>query len=325
VKALLLEAPGAPARVMELDEASLPDGDVTVSIDYSTLNYKDALALTHRAPIVRAWPMIPGIDFAGRVERSGHPSWKPGDAVLVNGHQLGEMHWGGLAQKARLSGAWLIAIPKPLTPRHAMSIGTAGYTAALALLALERHGLTPQSGEVLVTGARGGLGSIALMLLSARGYIAVASTGRPSEADALRVLGATEVIDRAVLAQTGGKPLQKSRWAGVIDSVGGETLANALASTLPHGAAAACGNASGMHLPATVAPFILRGVSLLGIDSNLASRADREAAWTLLAQSLDLNRLAAITREIPLASAAAAAEDLLAGRVAGRLLVNVNS
>ena len=322
------EEAGYRCSLTELDEDRLPvTGDVTVRVDWSTINYKDGLAITGRSPVVRSFPMVPGIDFSGTVVHSSHPRWKTGDAVVLNGFGVGEGHWGGLAQMARVKGDWLVALPEGLSAREAMAIGTAGYTAMLCVMALERHwsesGVLPGTGEVLVTGAGGGVGSVAIALLAAAGHTVVASTGRPEEADYLKALGATAVIDRGTLSAP-GKPLQKERWIGVVDAVGSHTLANACASTRYGGAVAACGLAQGMDLPASVAPFILRGVTLYGIDSVMAPLSRREAAWQLLAQRLDRGKLAAMTRSIGLSDALAAAEDILAGRVRGRLVVDVN-
>jgi acrylyl-CoA reductase (NADPH) len=311
------------ARVAELAPEKLTEGNVTVRVAYSTINYKDALAITGRSPVVRRYPMIPGIDLAGVVEASEDPAWKAGDRVLLNGWGVGEAHWGGLAQLARVDGEWLQAIPAPLDERRAMAIGTAGYTAMLCVLALERHGIRPGDGEVLVTGATGGVGSIAVSLLAARGHRVVASTGKPEHAPWLASLGASGVIPRAELAAP-GKPLGKERWAAVIDAVGSHTLANACATTRYRGAVAACGLAGGMDFPATVAPFILRGVTLYGIDSVRAPRAERERAWGRLATDLDLAKLDGLTREVALGEAFGAADDVLAGRVRGRIVVDVN-
>ena len=310
-------------RLMELDDSQLPDGDVTVRVEYSTLNYKDGLAITGRGPVVRNFPIVPGIDLAGVVEASNHSRYKVGDRVLLNGWGVGETHWGGLAQKARLNGDWLIPLPDQLSARQAMAIGTAGYTAMLCLLALERQGLTPESGEVLVTGANGGVGSFAIALLAKLGYSVTASTGRAAEADYLKRLGATNIIDRAELSKP-GRPLAKERWAAAIDSVGSHTLANVCASTRADGAVAACGLAQGMDLPATVAPFILRGISLLGINSVTRPYEERVTAWQRLCSDLDLTQLDDITQEVGLGEALAAADDLLNGKVRGRLVVNVN-
>ncbi|MFP4901239.1 MDR family oxidoreductase [Paraburkholderia sp. BR14261] len=311
------------ARVAEFDEARLPEGDVLVDVGYSTLNYKDGLAITGKGPVVRSFPMVPGIDFAGTVAQSANPAYAVGDAVVLNGWGVGEQHWGGLAQKVRVKGDWLIPLPAGFTPRQTMAVGTAGYTAMLCILALERYGITPAHGDVLVTGASGGVGSFAIALLTRRGYRVVASTGRLQEAEYLKQLGAVEVIDRASLSEP-GRPLQKERWAAAIDSVGGHTLANVCASLCADGAVAACGLAQGMDLPATVAPFILRGVSLLGINSVTRPFAQRQQAWHALGETLDLKQLHMITREIGLAEAIAAASDLLAGHVRGRLVVDVN-
>ncbi|MEX3953256.1 MDR family oxidoreductase [Paraburkholderia sp. EG287B] len=324
-KAILVdkESGSYEARITELDDARLPEGDVLVDVGYSTLNYKDGLAITGKGPVVRSFPMVPGIDFAGTVAQSANPAYAAGDAVVLNGWGVGEQHWGGLAQKARVKGDWLIPLPAGFTPRQTMAVGTAGYTAMLCILALERHGITPAHGDVLVTGASGGVGSFAIALLTRRGYRVVASTGRLQEAGYLKQLGAVEVIDRASLSEP-GRPLQKERWAAAIDSVGGHTLANVCASLRADGAVAACGLAQGMDLPATVAPFILRGVSLLGINSVTRPFAHRQQAWHALGETLDLKQLDTITREIGLAEAIAAASDLLAGHVRGRLVVDVN-
>lgn len=306
-----------------LDEAQLPAGDVDVRVEYSTLNYKDALAVTGRGAIVRSWPMVPGIDLAGVVEASRDARWQPGDRVVVTGWGLGETHWGGLAQKARLQGDWLLRLPAAYSTRQSMAIATAGFTAALAVMALQRHGLAPGDGEVLVTGAAGGVGSIAVALLSGLGYQAVASTGRPQEAAYLQSLGAARVIDRAELA-TPGKPLQSERWAGVIDTVGSHTLANACAQTRWYGAVAACGLAQGGDFPATVMPFILRGVNLYGINSVFTDPATRERAWALLAQHVDAATLQSMTVEIGLSEVIDHAPKVLAGQVRGRTVVDVN-
>jgi len=324
-RAIYLEKPAdrTEARVADVDEAELPDYEVTVRVAHSTLNYKDGLAITGKAPVVRRFPMVPGIDYAGRVEASSDPRWQVGDEVILNGWGVGEAHWGGLGQYARAKGDWLIARPAAFSTAQAMAIGTAGYTAMLCVQALERAGLTPDQGEVLVTGAAGGVGSVAVTLLAQRGFRVLASTGRPAQADYLKSLGAAEIIDRAELSAA-GKPLMKERWAGAVDTVGSHTLANVCASTRYGGTVAACGLAGGMDLPATVAPFILRGVTLAGIDSVMAPRARREAAWAALAAELDAAQLAAITTEIPLADAIAAAPELLAGHIRGRLVVDVN-
>lgn len=322
-RAILVEKSesGQSVRVADLDDAGLPAGDVLVRVERSTLNYKDALAITGKAPVIRKFPMVPGIDAAGVVLESSHPSFGPGDRVLVNGFGVGESHWGGLAGKARLDGNWLVPTPSVFTSTQAMAIGTAGYTAMLCVMALERHGVSPGKGEVLVTGAAGGVGSVAIALLAKLGYRVVASTGRAAEAPYLTALGAAEVIDRATLSAP-GKPLQKERWAGVVDSVGSHTLANACATTRYGGTVAACGLAGGMDLPASVAPFILRGVTLAGVDSVMAPMALRREAWQRLAHDLEPARLASMTREIPLAEAIAVAADLLGGKVRGRVVVD---
>lgn len=314
---------GYRATLAELDEAQLPAGEVTVKVDYSTLNYKDGLAITGKGPVVRSFPMVAGIDLAGTVEASDSSAFKTGDRVLLNGWGVGETHWGGLAQKARLKADWLIPLPAGFTPRQAMAIGTAGYTAMLSVLALERNGVTPDKGQVLVTGANGGVGSFAIALLARLGYQVAASTGRPQEADYLKRLGASEIIDRASLAEP-GRPLGKERWAGAIDSVGSHTLANVCAGIRYGGAVAACGLAQGMDFPASVAPFILRGVTLAGIDSVMRPKADRIEAWERLARDLDLALLDAITREISLEEALPVARELLDGQVRGRVVVDVN-
>ena len=314
---------GQEAKLANVDEAQLPEGDVTVRIEYSTVNYKDGLAITGKSPVVRKFPMVPGIDFAGTVEASSDAAWKPGDKVVLNGWGVGEGHWGGLAQRGRVRGDWLVPLPAALSTLQAMAIGTAGYTAMLCVLALEGHGIKPGDGEILVTGASGGVGSVAVAILAKLGYRVVASTGRLNEADYLKQLGAAEVVDRAQFSSP-GRPLGKERWAGVVDSVGSHTLANVCATTKYRGAVAACGLAGGMDFPSSVAPFILRGVTLFGIDSVMAPRALRLTAWQRLAVDLDSARLATMTREISLAEAIPAAEDILAGRVKGRLVVDVN-
>ena len=322
-RAILVEKTdaGQATRLADLDESSLPAGDVLLAVQRSTINYKDALALTGKAPVIRKFPMVPGIDGAGEVLESTHASFRPGDRVLVNGFGVGESHWGCLAGRARLDGGWILPIPSAFTATQAMAIGTAGYTAMLCVMALERHGVTPEKGEVLVTGAAGGVGSVAIALLSKLGFRVVASTGRAAEAPYLTGLGAAEVIDRAILS-TPGKPLQKERWAGVVDSVGSQTLASACATTRYGGTVAACGLAGGMDFPASVAPFILRGVTLAGVDSVMAPMALRREAWQRLARDLDPARLSAMTREIGLADAIPAAADLLAGKVRGRIVVD---
>ncbi|WP_085317169.1 acrylyl-CoA reductase (NADPH) [Derxia lacustris] len=325
MKAILIEKDdaGYRAALQDIDPARLPDGDVTVRVAYSTLNYKDALAITGKGPVVRKFPMVPGIDLAGTVEISSHPDFAPGDAVLLNGWGVGEGHWGALAQTARLKGDWLIPLPAGFTARQAMEIGTAGYTAMLCVLALEQHGVVPASGEVLVTGAAGGVGSVAVALLGKLGYDVVAVSGRPEEADYLKALGAREVLVRADFAAP-GKPLARERWAGAVDVVGSHVLANVLASTRYGGTVAACGLAGGADLPATVMPFILRGVTLAGIDSVMRPRADRIAAWDRLARDLDPARLGAIAREIGLGEVIDSAAQIMAGKLRGRVVVDVN-
>ena len=314
---------GYRCTLQTLDDSALPEGDVTVQVDYSTLNYKDGLAITGKSPVVRKFPLTPGIDLSGTVTESQHPLFKAGDKVVLNGWGVGESHSGGFAQKARLKGDWLVKLPAAFTPRQAMAIGTAGYTAMLCVMALEKHGVTPGSGDILVTGAGGGVGSVAIALLAKLGYRVVASTGRLQEADYLRQLGAADVMDRAELSGP-GKPLAKERWAGVVDTVGSHTLANACASTKYGGVVTACGLAQGMDFPSSVAPFILRGVTLAGIDSVMAPRAVREAAWARLAQDLDAGQLERMTREVGLADAIGLGAEILAGQVRGRVVVNVN-
>lgn len=314
---------GYRARVASLDESQLPSGDVTVRVAYSSLNYKDGLAITGKGPVVRKFPMVPGIDLAGTVEESRHPDFKVGEPVLLNGWGVGEGHWGGLAQKARLDGRWLIPLPERLSARQAMAIGTAGYTAMLAVIALERHGVLPEQGEVLVTGANGGVGSVAIALLARLGYKVAAATGRPQEAEYLKRLGAAEILERASLSAP-GRPLMKERWAGAIDTVGSHTLANVCASTRYGGTVAACGLAQGMDFPATVAPFILRGVTLAGIDSVMRPYQDRIEAWERLSQLLEPALLELISREISLDEVIQTAAELIAGQVRGRVIVDVN-
>jgi acrylyl-CoA reductase (NADPH) len=301
----------------------LPEGDVTVRVSHSSLNYKDALAITGKGPVVRTFPMVPGIDLVGTVEHSTHPDYAAGDAVILNGCGVGETHWGGLAQKARLNGNWLVPLPAQFTPQQAMAIGTAGYTAMLCVLALERHGVTPAHGDILVTGAAGGVGSMATAVLARLGYTVVAVTGRPAETDYLKSLGAVEVLDRATFA-TPGKPLGKERWAGAVDVVGSHTLANVCATTRYRGVVTACGLAGGMDFPATVAPFILRGVTLVGIDSVMCPRPERLEAWRRLGSDLDVAKLAAISREVGLTDVIPLASKLLNGEVRGRVVVDVN-
>lgn len=314
---------GTTAALIQFDEAELMDGDVTVRVEWSTLNYKDGLALTGKAPVVRRFPMIAGIDFAGTVEQSSHPAWKAGDKVVCNGWGMGETHLGSYAEKARVKGDWLVRLPDGMSARDAMAIGTAGYTAMLSVLALEKHGLRPADGPVVVTGAAGGVGSVAIAVLSKLGYQVIASTGRASEADYLRGLGASEIIDRNELSGP-AKPLAKERWAGGVDSVGSTTLANLLSMTKYRGAIAACGLAAGMDLPSSVAPFILRGVCLLGIDSVMCPLELRKQAWTRLASDLDRAKLAEITHEINLDEVIAAGPRILGGQVRGRIVVKIS-
>jgi acrylyl-CoA reductase (NADPH) len=313
---------GTAATLTQFDEADLMEGDVTVRVEWSTVNYKDGLAVTGKAPVVRRFPMIAGIDFAGTVEQSTNPQWKAGDKVICNGWGLGESHLGAYAEKARVKGDWLVRLPEGMTARDAMAIGTAGYTAMLAVLALEQHGLTPASGAVVVTGAAGGVGSVAIAVLAKLGYHVIASTGRTSEAGYLRDLGATEVIDRAELAGP-AKPLARERWAGGVDSVGSTTLANLLSMTKYRGAIAACGLAGGMDLPSSVAPFILRGVCLLGIDSVMCPIELRKIAWSRLVNDLDSRKLAEITQEIGLDGVIETGARILAGQVRGRVVVKI--
>jgi acrylyl-CoA reductase (NADPH) len=313
---------GQTVALSDFAESELMDGDVTVRVEWSTVNYKDGLALTGKAPVVRRWPMIPGIDFAGTVDSSSHPEWKPGDRVILNGWGVGETHLGGYGEKARVKGDWLVPLPSGMSGREAMAIGTAGYTATLALMALERHGLKPEHGSVVVTGAAGGVGSVAVALLAAAGFSVVASTGRPQESEYLKRLGAAEIIDRAELAEQ-GRPLGKERWAGGIDSVGSRTLANLLSMTRYGGAVAACGLAGGMDLPASVAPFILRAVSLIGIDSVMCPQVKRREAWRRLASDLDRTTLQAITSEIDLGDVVEAGRAIIEGRVRGRIVVKI--
>jgi acrylyl-CoA reductase (NADPH) len=323
-KALLLQKTeaGFTAGIADLDEAQLPPGDVRGRVEYSTLNYKDGLAITNRGPVVRAWPMVAGIDGAGVVTQSSHPGWQAGDRFVHNGWGFGETRWGLLAGQASLQGDQLVKLPAALSTRQAMAIGTAGYTAMLCVLAIEQHGLKPGAGEVLVTGATGGVGSTAVALLSQLGYNVVAATGKATEEAYLQQLGASAVIDRASLAAP-GKPLQKERWAAVVDAVGSHTLANACAQTAYGGVVAACGLAQGADFPATVMPFILRGVTLAGIDSVMAPLARRQLAWQRLAQDLDPAKLELMIEEVPLARAAEKAEDLMLGKVRGRILVKI--
>lgn len=314
---------GQTVQLTQVDEAQLPEGDVTIDVAYSTLNYKDGLAITGKSPVVRKFPMVPGIDLVGTVRTSGHADWTAGDAVVLNGWGVGETHWGGLAQVARLKGDWLVPLPSAFSPKQAMAIGTAGYTAALCVDALVKAGITPDQGEVLVTGATGGVGSVAVALLKKAGFTVAGSTGKASEADYLKQLGADTVIDRAELSEP-GRALGKERWAAAVDSVGSHTLANVCAQIKYGGAVAACGLAQGADFPATVMPFILRGVRLLGVDSVMAPKALRLAAWGRLARDLDPALLDVIGAEVGLGEAVAAAGNLIEGKVRGRIIVDVN-
>ena len=323
-KALVIDndEQGYRSQLKELSETQLPDEDVTLDVSYSTLNYKDALAICNKGPIVRQFPMVPGIDFVGCVTASRHPDWQEGDAALLTGWGVGEKHWGGLAQKARVSGDWLVALPDTLTPLNTMAIGTAGFTAMLCVLALEKQGVKPGSGPVLVTGASGGVGSFSVALLAKLGYEVIASSGRASdEAYLISTLGATAVMDRAELTQP-GKPLGKERWAAAIDSVGSHTLSNVLAGMQRDGVVAACGMAQGLDLPTSVAPFILRGVTLAGVDSVMCPKPLRQQAWQRLGQLLDDALLSQMTTVIPLSEVCQGAQDLLDGKIRGRLIVD---
>ena len=323
-QALLLERSdaGFHAALQSVDESRLPEGDVRVAISHSTLNYKDALAITNQGPVVRSWPMVAGIDGAGSVLESSHPDWQPGDRIIHNGWGVAETRWGCLAERAQLKGDWLVRLPDAFTPRQAMAIGTAGYTAMLCVMALERHGVQPGDGEVLVTGATGGVGSVAVALLSRLGHRVVAATGKQAEGDYLKQLGAASIIDRAELSSP-GKPLQKERWTAVVDAVGSHTLVNALAQTRWGGVVAACGLAQGADLPATVMPFILRSVTLAGIDSVMAPLPRRQEAWARLARDLDPALLEAIVEEVPLDRAVERAHALMQGKVRGRIVVRI--
>ena len=322
-KALVLDKqPEFSAALRQVDDTFLPEGDVTIAVDYSTLNYKDGLAITNKSPVVRSWPMVAGIDGAGTVLTSAHPKWQPGDQVILNGFGVGEVHKGCLAQRARLKGDWLVRRPEAFSARQAMAIGTAGYTAMLCVLALEWHGLRPGAGDVLVTGATGGVGSVAVAVLSRLGHRVVAATGKAAEVPYLKALGARDVVDRAELSAP-GKPLQRERWVAVVDPVGSHTLANACAQTRYGGAVAACGLAQGADLPATVMPFILRGVSLLGVDSVMAPIDAREEAWRRLATDLDPALLETMITEVLLSEAVEAAGRLMSGAMKGRVVVRV--
>jgi len=325
-KALLAEKTGEKisTKVVEMNEQELMPGDVSIAVDYSTVNYKDALAISGRAEIIRQFPLIPGIDFAGTVEASSYPGITVGDRVVANSWGLSQTHHGGYAQKARVSGEWLVKIPAPLSTKDAMAIGTAGYTAMLSILALEHGGLTPQRGDILVTGANGGVGSIAIAILSDLGYRVIASTGRPDEADYLRSLGAADVIDRQTLSEAGA-PVARERWAGAVDSVGSRTLVNVLAQTQYRGMVTACGMAQGVDLPGTVLPFILRNVTLAGIDSVNAPFQARTEAWSRLARDLNLNKLARTVQVVGLAAIPDVVRQMFAGKVQGRTVVDVNA
>lgn len=324
-KGILIEKDeaGYRASVQGIDDARLPEGDVTVRVDYSSLNYKDGLAITGKGPVVRKFPMVPGIDIAGTVEASANPDYKAGDRVVLNGWGVGETHWGGLAQKARLRGEWLVPLPAAFSARQAVAIGTAGYTAMLCVMALERHGVKPGDGEIVVTGAAGGVGSVAIAVLAKLGYTVVAVSGRSEEGDYLKQLGAAEIIDRSAFSAP-GKPLGKERWAGAVDVVGSHTLANICATTRYRGVVTACGLAGGMDFPSSVAPFILRGVTLIGVDSVMCPRPERLVAWERLGRDLDVAKLDVITREVALAEAIPTAAQLMDGKVRGRVVVDVN-
>ncbi len=324
-KGILIEKDdaGYRAELKDLEEEQLPEGDVTVRVSYSTLNYKDALAITGEGPVVRRFPMVPGVDLVGIVEASSHSDYEVGDTVLLNGWGVGEKHWGGLAQKARLDGDWLVPLRGRFSPQQAMAVGTAGYTAMLCVLALERHGVSPDHGEILVTGAAGGVGSVAVAILTKLGYSVVAVSGRPEEHDYIKSLGAVEILDREVFAAV-GKPLGKERWAGAVDVVGSQTLANVCATTQYRGVVTCCGLAGGMNFPATVAPFILRGVTLVGIDSVMCPRLERLKAWRRLSNDLDLSKLSTIGQEVGLSEVIPLARKMLNGALRGRVIVDVN-
>lgn len=309
-------------EISQVNDSDLMDGDVTVAVEATTVNYKDGLAITGKAPVVRKWPMIPGIDFAGKVIESTNPSFVAGDDVILNGFGVGETHWGAYAEKARVNGDWLIKRPAGISAKQAMSIGTAGYTAMLCVMALERAGITPDKGPIVVTGANGGVGSVAISILSKLGYEVIASTGRTDEADFLKALGATDIIDRNELSEAGG-PLGKERWAGGVDAVGSHTLANVIAQTKYGGAVAACGLAQGFDLPATVMPFILRGISLLGVDSVMAAISLREEAWSRLERDLDMAKLESLTTEIGFDDLIGAATDIVDGKIRGRVVATI--
>lgn len=314
---------GYRAALKDIDESDLPEGDVTVRVSHSTLNYKDALAITGKGPVARRFPIVPGIDLAGTVEQSSHLDYEVGDTVILNGWGIGEKHWGGLSQKARVNGDWLVPLRGRFKPEQAMAIGTAGYTAMLCVLALERHGVTPEQGEILVTGAAGGVGSVATAVLTKLGYSVVAVSGRPEEAEYIKSMGAVEILDRSEFGSQ-GKPLGKERWAGAVDVVGSHTLANVCATTKYRGTVACCGLAGGMDFPATVAPFILRGVTLAGIDSVMCPRTERLEAWRRLQRDLDVSKLAEISKEVGLTEVIPLSSKLLEGQIRGRIVVDVN-
>jgi acrylyl-CoA reductase (NADPH) len=326
MKAILItkEDDNYQANLTDITEEQLPEGNVTVKVDYSTINYKEGLAITGKSPVVRKFPLVPGIDLSGTVEVSTHADYKAGDKVVLNGWGVGEVHSGGLAEKARLNGDWLVPLPDAFSSKQAMAIGTAGYTAMLCVMALEKNGVQPEDGEILVTGAAGGVGSVAISILSKLGYTVIASTGRPEEADYLKSLGASDIIDRNELSSP-GRPMGKERWAGAVDTVGSHTLANICATMKYGGTVAACGLAQGMDLPASVAPFILRGVILHGVDSVYCPKEKRIEAWNRLASDLDTSHIDLITNEVPLSEAIATAEQILDGKIRGRTIVNVNA
>ena len=313
---------GFSAAIVDIEESQLPAGDVLARVEYSTLNYKDGLAITNKGPVVRSWPMVAGIDGAGTIVESTHSGWKTGDRFVHNGWGLGETRWGLMSERACLQGDWLVKLPAAFTTRQAMAIGTAGYTAMLCVLALEKNGVTPDAGDVLVTGATGGVGSVAVALLGKLGYTVTAATGKATEEAYLKQLGATSIMDRAELSAP-GKPLQKERWAAVIDAVGSHTLANACAQTRYGGVVAACGLAQGADFPATVMPFILRGITLAGIDSVMAPLEKRHQAWNRLARDLEISRLESMIEEVPLERAIEKAGELMAGKVRGRVVVKI--
>ena len=319
------EEKNVSAEIADLDEADLPEHNVAVDVEYSTINYKDGLAIMGKPGVVRTYPMIPGIDLSGTVASSDSPDYKAGDKIVLNGWEVSEMHWGGLAQKSHLQDGWLVPLPEAFTTQQAMAIGTAGYTAMLCVLALEEHGITPDAGPILVTGSSGGVGSTAIAILSKLGFEVVASTGRPEESSYLSDLGATEIIDRSELGEENSRPLQKTRWAGVVDAVGSHTLANAIAQTNANGCVAACGLAQGADLPTSVMPFILRGVTLVGVNSVYESFARRKLAWDRMAADLDPGKLEQMTEVVGLEGAINVASQILQGQVRGRVVVDVNS